>query len=147
MSIVNHRAPWPADGWIPDALLAIGAMEDLAHEVRCAARHLAVAASQMARGGSLSRAAAIRYTSAEAWFRSQAANYEGLRGRPTPSGPVLRLADGATVSLTILFAGVCHRDRWWVPNRSIDPDLVHAAKELLCGLRWFLPDEGTLPDN
>jgi hypothetical protein len=140
MMFAWDRGSLSADGSSSEWLWSLHRTEEMADEVRCAARHLAVAASQLSRDECLPRDVAARFAAAETRFRSQATNPGVLNRGTVQPGPVVSLSDGATASMSVLFASLCHRDRWWLPKRSIDPDLILAAKELLTGLEWYLPD-------
>jgi hypothetical protein len=112
-----------------------------AREAECALRHLAVAATRLARQEDLGRKDAARFAAAAARFRSLLATSGDIRGRPGPVGPVVETEAAGPVSLAALFIEACRRDRARFPTSAIDPDLVEAARELLCSLNWSLPDE------
>jgi hypothetical protein len=57
------------------------------------------------------------------------------------------LANGETPPLTVLFARISDRQRWQLPLRSIDPGLVLLIREMLIGLKWYLPDEEEDPER
>ena len=134
------RGSLSADGSSSEWLWSLHRTEEMADELHCAARHLAVAASQLSRDGRLPGDVAARFAAAETLFRSQATHPGVLNRGAIQPGPVVMLADGAMVAMNVLFANLCQRDRLWLPKRSIDPDLVLDAKELLTGLEWSLPD-------
>jgi len=114
--------------------------EERDDELRCAVRHLAVAALQLARDAGVSADAAARYAAIESLFRTQAARPGVLQAGPVQPVPFVRLENGGTVSLVTLFIDLCRRNRWQLSKRSIDPNLVLAAREILSGLDWHLPD-------
>jgi hypothetical protein len=119
-----------------------GQFEAAAYVYRCVARHLAVAAVELARDPSLSPERAARFALAESRFRALT-DHDGIswNERETVATPVVRLGDGTSVPMTDLLLGACESTRFPLPYRSIDTELVHAAKELLSGLSWHLPDE------
>jgi hypothetical protein len=108
----------------------------------CAARHLAVAAFELAHDPALPPEESHRFSLAESRFRALT-DHDGTgldRHRPDTT-PFVRLEDGTAVPVTELLVTACQHTRFRLPARSIDHDLVHEAKELLCGLRWLLPFE------
>jgi hypothetical protein len=100
-----------------------------------------VAASELARDPAIPRERADRYALAESRFRALT-DFDGigLGGTATARGPGIQLPDGGWVLLTDLLVGACQSFRIRLPHRSIDPELVFVAKELLAGLRWGHPD-------
>jgi hypothetical protein len=108
--------------------------------LRSMAGHFAVAASQLAAEEGISPEDAARYRAAEALLRDQAADC-GLRPRTVRPGPFVRMENGETAPLTVLFASVYDWQRRWLPHQSIDPEVVLLIREMLRGLRWHLPDE------
>jgi len=112
-----------------------------ARETECALRHLTVAATRLARQEDLGRRDAARFAAAEARFRSLLGVSGYIPGRPGPAGPVVETEAAGPVSLAALFIEACRRDQARFPISNIDPDLVEAARELLCNMDWSLPDE------
>jgi hypothetical protein len=106
------------------------------YEYRCAARHLAVAASELSRQSAAAADVADRYAIAEALFRAQADGMGRIANRVAVRGPCIPLGNGDVVPLTVLLASIYRRERWWLPDRSIDSELVHGAKELLSSFTW-----------
>jgi len=142
MAIAWDRGPLSSDGLSSEWLSSLTGAEEVADELQNAAvRHLAVAASQLARDPSVPRDDAARFAAAEARFRSGAIERGVLERQEVRSEPVVRLDETSTIALSRLFASLCRRDRWLLPKRSIEPDLILAARELLTGLNWFLHDE------
>jgi hypothetical protein len=142
MNSARERGPLSADGpssgWLP----TLSGREEVTDErLRAAVRHLTVAASQLARDPSLPPEVAARFAAAETRFRSRAFDRGVLDREVDRPEPVVRLDDDTMVTLSRLFASLCRRDRWLLPIRSIEPDLICAARELLTGLDWFFPDE------
>jgi len=130
----------PADS---DAGL-LGGGGDLSEVIRCCAKHLAVAATDLARDARTSPREAARLTAAGAQFRSLASSFEGVLApgeRPPLPTPAVPLDDETSSPLVILLANVYVRERWWLNNGSIVPELVAGARELLSGLKWHLPGE------
>lgn len=113
------------------------------HTFRCAARHLVVAAVELARDPKLPRHLAARFSRAESKFRAMT-DFDGvsLLGSSAQAVPMVRLPNGASIAVTDLLIGACRSSRLRLPPRSIDSELVYAAKELLYGLEWTLPGEG-----
>ena len=123
-------------------------LAELTDEVKCCAKHLAVAATDLALDVKTAPGQASRLSAAGAQFRSLASSFEGLPppgARPTIPSPVVPIDDETTVSLVVLLANVYVRERWWVTSGSVVPELVAGAKELLCGLKWILPGEVAAP--
>lgn len=112
------------------------------HEPRCAARHLVVAAVELARDPRLPRDRAARYAMAESRFRALT-DLDGFSavGAPNDAVPGIAIGNGTVVPLTDLLIGACRSYRIPLPRRSIDSELVFAAKELLAGLDWTFPGE------
>jgi hypothetical protein len=111
--------------------------EDL---MRCAYRHLAVAATQLARGDACWPEESARYALAAARFRAlteQAWTAGASRWRE--AAPFVTAVSGAPVPVADLFASAVLRRRTDPPARSIDPELVNDAKDLLRGLSWQVP--------
>lgn len=122
---------------------------DLTDEIKCCAKHLAVAATDLARDARTAPRLASRLPAAEAQFRALASSFEGLLpvGLRTPiPSPVVPIDDETTVPLVVLLADIYVRERWWLTNGSVVPELVAGARELLCGLRWVLPGEDPFAD-
>jgi hypothetical protein len=132
---------WVAGVRVSEFLVPLATRDGWSEAFRCAVRHLAVAASQLARDEKLPRDAVERFAAAEALFRAQSSDLGGISPQPIVPGPLLRLSGEETISLTALFANICQHDRSWLPHRSIDPELVHGAREILCALKWLLPCE------
>lgn len=107
-------------------------------------RHLAIAAGRMARNqerpGGLSRP----LHEAEARFRVLADFPPFAEGyvAALAAQPVVLLADGTATFLSDLLGDAWLRDQWQVPHRTIDPELIEAAEQLLRGLAWTLPEWG-----
>lgn len=119
-----------------------GAKEFRDFAARCAARHLAVASFELAHDPGLSPDDSRRFSMAESRFRALTdLDGTGLDRQRPDATPFVRLADGTPVPVTELLVSACQQTRFRIPYRSIDHDLVHEAKELLCGLRWHLPFE------
>ncbi len=130
---------WIADTRVPESVMPLETRDDFMGALHCAVRHLAVAATELARAEGLPRDAVERFAAAEALFRAQSAHLWGVSPQPVVAGPSVRLSNEETVPLTVLFADICRYERSWLPHRSIDPELVHGAKEILRGLAWDLP--------
>jgi len=104
--------------------------------LRCAYRHLAVAATQLAAGETIGPAEAERYAQAAARFRALTEQPWGVSNGLREAAPFVVTVAGASVSVADLFASACIRARVSPPPRSIDPALVDEAKDLLRGLSW-----------
>ena len=137
--VVNHP-PGVADGTrrapLTGPLVRTEAPEEL---LRCAHRHLAVAATQLARAGRFSPEESARYALAAARFRALTERPWDDGGRWRALAPFVTAISGAPVAVADLFASACLHRRVVPPARSIDPELVDEAKELLRGLRWQVP--------
>lgn len=107
----------------------------------CAARHLAVAASEIVRESDRPEVETGRFAATEALLRAWAEAFAEIRPHRLPSLPFVHLARGRTMSVVDLMAEAIGQERWWIPLRSIDRELVHAAKEVLGAIRWRLPVE------
>jgi hypothetical protein len=138
---------WAIDGRNPQPWIGVWEIGQTIDLLRSLAGHFAVAASQLASEDGVSPVDAARYRAAEALLRGQAADC-GLRPiRDVRRGPFVRLANGETPPLTVLFAKISDRQRWQLPLRSIDPGLVLLIREMLIGLKWYLPDEEEDPER
>lgn len=127
----------PGDG--ADCAIAAGSIlltEEPEELLRCAYRHLAVAATQLARDGAVSPEEAERYAQAAARFRALTEQPWGVSNGLRQAAPFVITAAGPSVSVADLFASACIRARVSPPPRSIDPTLVDEAKDLLRGLNW-----------
>ena len=107
--------------------------------LRCAHRHLAIAAMQLAGMESCPAVQRARYTLAAARFRALTERPWGIGGRCWDAVPFVTSVDGGRIALAELFASACLRHRVDPPLRAVDPDLVQEAKDLLRGLRWDVP--------
>lgn len=112
----------------------------VAEELRCAARHLAVAASELVRDPALRRDVAARHAVAEAIYREQA-DCSGGGCSCESEGPAVRSPDGRQVSVLELLVSAIRRYGPPLPLRSIDREVVHGAKELLLAFEWSLPND------
>ncbi len=140
-SLLEH----PAD---PGAA-ATGDGGDLTEVIGCCAKHLAVAATDLARDPKTAPRQAARLSAAGAQFRSLASSFEGLLpsgSRPPLPSPSVPLDDETSIPLVVLLANVYVRERWWLTNGSVVPELVAGARDLLCGLKWVLPGEDHATD-
>ncbi|WP_406700201.1 hypothetical protein V5E97_15360 [Singulisphaera sp. Ch08] len=100
-----------------------------------------MAAWELANDPTTSPDLALRYAAAEVQFRTQVYNLSGILRAHPPEGPVVRLSDQAPIPVVMLLADIIRRDPRSIPHRSIDRELVHGAKELLCGISWKLCQE------
>lgn len=110
--------------------------------LRCAHRHLAVAATQLAQSGRFWPEESARYALAAARFRALTERPWGADGCWRALAPFVSTASGTRVAVAELFAAACLRYRVTPPPRSIDRELVDEGKELLRGLRWHVPPLG-----
>ena len=140
MSLESYHDPRGYGGLDLHTLWSVADGEN-ADELRCAARHLAIAALELARAPEVAPAHAARFAAAEAQFRVQAEDSGIREDLRSWEWPRIVVGPGEQVGLTILFASTIRRDHLWLLNRAIDRELVHGAKELLCALRWHLPGE------
>ncbi len=140
---------WPLDGDTRSLSDICMEKERAEYAIRCAARHLVVAAVELARDPDLPHARAARFSLAESKFRALT-DFDGISNGSVAgvAAPSVRLPDGSTIAVTDLLVGACQLFRFRLPPRSIDSELVHAAKELLSGLDWRFPDEppAMIPD-
>ncbi len=140
MSFTPGRALRPASEAGLDLRIVFRWEEDVtAGQMECALRHLAVAATRLARQEDLGGRNAARYAAVEARLRSLLATNGDIRGHPGPAGPVVATETAGSVPLAALLVGACQGGRGRLRPSAIDPDLVEAARELLCGLNWSLP--------
>jgi hypothetical protein len=126
----------------PSTMVKRWEASSLAVERRSVLRHLAVALTELARSPNISREAAARFAAAETRFRAILQTHDDIRQSSALSYPSVRLMSGASVSLVDLFSDACRCQCQRLSLGSIDPDLIDAAKELLCGLSWDLPGHG-----
>ena len=100
-------------------------------------RHLAVAASELAREAGLSAGDRARYAGVEAHFRDLT---DAPRSGSIPAAaPVVQSVGGQARRLTDLVGGPLARKTRGFPPRQIDRRLVEEVKDLLRGLAWTLP--------
>jgi hypothetical protein len=128
------------DGRIPQSCLGPWQIGPALNLLRNITGHFARAASQLASEAGVSPEEAARYRAAAALFRDQAAN-SGLRIQTVRRGPFVRMENGETAPLTVLFARIYDWQRWWNPYRSLEPGSFEVIREMLRELKWFLPDE------
>lgn len=113
--------------------------------LRCAHRHLAVAATQLASAGGCPADQSARYALAAARFRALTEQPWGTVSRSRGAAPFVRTLDDNPVPVADLFASACLRHRVEPRLRSIDRALVEEAKDLLRGLSWHVPALGDDP--
>jgi len=135
-------APWPLDGDVTNQPDLASQRERVEYAARCAARHLVVAAVELARDPDLPPDRAARFSLAESKFRALT-DFDGISNGSVAAAasPSVPLPDGSRVAMTDLLMGACQLLHFRLPHRSIDSELVYAAKELLSGLSWQFPDE------
>jgi hypothetical protein len=142
VTFTEGHGSWSAERWVADEVVCSADRGQFVSACLYAARHLAVAASRLARDGGFPRGLAIRAAEAEALFRAQVAALDTVAGGPIARWPAVRLADGVMVSLTPLCASALQgRVGWDGSPGPIDQETVHEVVGLLCGLRWYLPRE------
>ena len=143
--IMTSSSAWRADGDGFGFASPQGRQEFPGPLLRSINRHLAVAATQLARADGVSDEEAARYTAAGARFRALVELDGNLRSHIALPIPVAETAAGEAVTLPDLLADLCRREQVQPPLRSIDPELVHQAKQLLCGVLWRVPDRPIIP--
>ena len=142
MTLTEGHGSRSAERWVADEVVYPADRGQFVSACLYAARHLAVAASRLARDGGLPRGMAARAAEAEALFRAQVAALDTVAGGPIGRWPAVRRADGVMVSLTPLCASALQgRVGWDGSPGPIDQETVHEVVELLCGLLWYLPRE------
>jgi len=113
-------------------------------KVPCVIRHLAYAAGELARSAGREGMHTSRFHDAEAALRSLADGEWSRHGaRPEEildRVPVVSAVPGSVVSLVELLAFAWERDGRRFPDRTIHPEMVEAARQLLQELAWTLPN-------
>ena len=83
---------------------------------------------------------AARYAALAARFRALVEREGDLRKLVPLATPIAETDSGATIAVADLLIDRCPREPFHLPLRSIDPELVHEACELLRAHPWRLPD-------
>jgi hypothetical protein len=132
--IVVSAGESPGGRAVEDHAVSRRVMVECGHDHRCLFRHLMLAAEEIASpGGPAAR---------EGRFAAVAARFRDLSYGPRRKGvgPVVVGEDGIVVPLSDLLAKAWLREREAFPGQGIDADLLEAARQLLLGLAWSLPD-------
>lgn len=109
--------------------------------IRCAYRHLAIAAAQLAQAEALAIEVPRRYAAAAAIFRDlseQACPESG-------AAPFVMTASGLRIGVADLFATAYLHSGARITHKRIDQELVNEAVELLSGLKWTVPSSTPVP--
>jgi hypothetical protein len=140
MTVALSGNPWTIDERTPKSCLGPWKIGPALNLLQSMAGHFAVAASQLASEEGVTPEEAARYRAAAALLHEQAANC-GLGIRTVRRGPFVRMENGETAPLTVLFASIYDWQRWWHPHRSIEPEVSLLIRDMLRELKWYLPDE------
>lgn len=108
----------------------------------CVIRHLAYAAGDLAGEPGLKPAVRDRYRAAEAKFRSLADaewNDDGRIVLDSVTPPSVQTGLGTVIPVAELLIRAWERHGRPFPSRTIDPDMVEAARQLLQELLWQVP--------